>query len=133
MEFRITIVSSERPEQDNLNDELLWLGGSLGLFGLRDKDKSCFRVFLELIKNARSGKQCSSDEIAANLGLSRGTVVHHINKLMDSGIVVVSNNRYYLKMNSLERLVEEVRRDVDRQLGILKEIAIDIDRKLELE
>jgi hypothetical protein len=43
---KITIVNVRRPSERNINHELQWLGTSLGLFNLRDKDKSCFRLFL---------------------------------------------------------------------------------------
>ena len=61
---KITIVSIKKPSQRNINQELQWLGSSLGLFNMRDKDKSCFRVFIELLKSAKSGHPLSSDEIA---------------------------------------------------------------------
>lgn len=132
MDFKITIVSSARPKTTNLNEELLWFGGSLGLFGLRDRDKSCFRIFIEMLKNARANIPISSDEIALRLGLTRGTVIHHINKLMDAGIVIATNNRYYLRVSNLKRLIEEMQADLNKQMQELKEIAGDIDNKLKL-
>jgi predicted transcriptional regulator len=132
MDFKITIVSSSRPKTSNLNEELLWFAGSLGLFGLRDRDKSCFRIFIEMLKNSRNNIPISSEEIAQRLGLTRGTVIHHINKLMDSGIVVVTNNRYYLRVSTLKKLIEIMQNDLNQQLQELKEIAEDIDDKLKL-
>ena len=84
---RITIVNIRRPSETNVNQELQWLGTSLGLFNLRDKDKSCFRVFIELLKCAKGNRTLTSDELAAKLDLSRGTIIHHINRLMESGLV----------------------------------------------
>jgi len=52
---KITIISMNRPAQKNINQELQWFGSSLGLFNLRDKDKSTFRVFIELLKATKSG------------------------------------------------------------------------------
>ncbi|MFT4325915.1 MAG: winged helix-turn-helix domain-containing protein [Candidatus Woesearchaeota archaeon] len=132
MEFRITIVKSEKPQTTNINEELFWLGGSLGLFGTRDKDKSCFRVFIELLRQARAQNRVSSDEIAETLNLSRGTVIHHINKLMDAGIVIATHNRYYLKVSSLAKLIALMREDLNQQMKELEDIAKDIDDKLRL-
>ncbi|MBT7930587.1 hypothetical protein HN698_01585, partial [Candidatus Woesearchaeota archaeon] len=73
---KITIVSSNKPAESTLNDELQWLGTTLGLFGNRDKDNSCFRIFIELLKSTRRNKAMSSDAISLKLNLSRGTVVH---------------------------------------------------------
>lgn len=126
---KITIIRMSRPER-NLNQELQWLGTSLGLFNLRDKDKSCFRIFVELVKASKQHKALSSDEIAYSLNLSRGTVVHHLNKLMQAGIVVTDGYRYMLRVENLQHLMDELRRDMERSMEDLKEVARDIDNYL---
>src|SRR3989338_9372674 len=125
---RITIFNIRKPIEKNINEELQWLGSSLGLFNLRDKDKSCFRVFIELIKNAKFGKPLSSDEIAYRLGLSRGTVIHHINKLIDAGIVLQAERGYILRVSTLRELIDEVEKDLRRTCDELKEMAEEIDK-----
>ena len=129
----ITIITSRRPVKKSINDELRWFGTSLGLFNLRDKDQSCFRVFIELIKNAKNRSGMSSDELAYKLSLSRGTVVHHINKLMQSGIVVSEHNKYFLRVDTLGDLVEEIKKDTERALADLKQAADEIDNYLGLQ
>lgn len=124
---KITIINIRKPVKRNINHELQWFGTSLGLFNLRDKDKSCFRIFLELIKSAKTNQFLTSDEIARNLNLTRGTVIHHINKLMESGLVINDRNKYMLRVDNLKLLISEVEKDVIRTLGDLKEIAADID------
>lgn len=129
---RITIINVRKPAQRDINQELQWLGSSLGLFNLRDKDKSCFRVFIELIKNAKIARPLSSDEIAFRLNLSRGTVVHHIHKLLDSGIVIQAERGYVLRVGNLRELIDEVERDLRRTCDELKEMAEEIDKSLGL-
>ena len=102
------------------------------MFNLRDKDKSCFRIFLELIKAAKKGIPMTSDDIADKLGLSRGTVIHHINKMIESGIIIHMDNRYMLRVDNLTQLIQELRKDIDRTIEDMREIAEDIDRWLEL-
>ena len=131
MHQRITIIRSRKPAR-TLNDELQWFGNSLGLFNLRDKDKSCFRIFIELLKTAKIGKPLSSDEIAIKLNLSRGTVIHHLNKLMESGIVVHHTNKYLLRVNNLEVLIDEIQKDAERTLDDLRRVAKEIDQFLGL-
>jgi len=119
-----------KPVQKNVNQELQWLGSSLGLFNLRDKDKSCFRVFIEMLKSAKKGIPLSSDELAYMLCLSRGTVIHHINKLIDSGIVVPAHKGYILRVDNLKELIGEVEKDLSRTCDELKKMAEDIDKSL---
>ena len=129
---KITIVSIRKPKERDLNERLQWFGASLGLFGKRDKDKSCFRIFIELLKNLKEQGPVSSDELALRTGLTRGTVVHHLNKLMSSGIVTAEKNGYQFKMDNLEGLAEIVKDNVNRAFDNLKETAKDLDNELGL-
>lgn len=130
MSKRITLVYVRRPSPEDINNELQWIGSSLGLFGLRDKDSSCFRIFITLIKRSHHSDPISSDEIAEKLTLSRGTVVHHLIKLMDAGLVIKEKEGYLLRENNLERLVRDMQRDVNAIFAELEEVAKEIDKKL---
>ena len=127
---KITIIKIRKPVRSEINEELQWVGASLGLFNLRDKDRSCFRIFVELLKSSKIGNGLSSDEIAFKSGLSRGTVIHHINKLIESGLVIVEERKYILREAKLEPLIDEVEKDVLRSLDGLRAIAKDIDKKM---
>lgn len=130
---KITVRHVRKPVKKDLNNDLQWIGDSLGLFGIRDKDKSCFRLFIELLKSTRQGKPLSSDELAYKLNLSRGTVVHHLNKLMTAGLVVSDRNKYLLRDNNMENLIEDLRADVERTFDELRKMAEDIDDSLGFE
>lgn len=129
---RVTIVKISKPENDDINKKLQWFGDSLGLFNLRDKDKSCFRIFIELLKAAKKGQPLSSDEIAIRLGITRGTVIHHINKLISSGIVISQSKGYLLRVDNLKELINEMRRDMNKTMDGLEDIAVQIDGALGL-
>ncbi len=129
---RITINRLRRPKNQNLNDELQWFFQSLGLFGTRDKNKSCFRMTIVLLKSLRESEGLTSDQISERVNLSRGTVVHHLHKLMQSGVVVRDKNRYMLKVDNLAELVDEIEHDLYRTLSDLKDVAGQIDNRLEL-
>ena len=129
---KITIIHSRKPNKLSINQKLQWFANSLGLFNLRDKDNSMFRIFIELIKSAKVDRNISSDELALKLNLTRGTVVHHLHKLIESGLVISQKNRYYLRVNSLTELVDEVEKDVNRTLSDLRKVADDLDGQLGL-
>ncbi|MBA3064095.1 ArsR family transcriptional regulator [Candidatus Woesearchaeota archaeon] len=129
---RVTIIRFRKPLKKDINEELQWFGSSLGLFNLRDRNSSCFRVFIELVKSSRKKKPLSSDELAYKTGLSRGTIIHHLNKLIGSGIVVNEKNKYILRVENLKVLVDEIEKDIKRACNDLKEIAKNIDEELGL-
>jgi len=124
---KITIINISKPKRSTVNQDLQYFGSALGLFGLRDKDKSCYRVFVELLKAAKIGIGLSSDELALKLNLSRGTVVHHLNKLIEGGIAINSKNRYFLREENLQQVIEEIRKDLEKSMVELLSIAKDID------
>ena len=129
---KTTIIKIRKPIKKDINEELQWLGSSLGLFSLRDKDKSCFRIFIELLKTTRSKRGLTSDELAYRLNLSRGTVIHHVKKLRSAGLAVSKNKKYLLRVDELDSLVDEIKKDMERTYEDLKDVAKDIDRKLGL-
>ena len=129
---RITIIKIRRPEKNNLNEELQFLGYSLGLFSERDKDKSCFRIFITLLKALKKGKRLTSDEIAELTNLSRGTVIHHLNKLMETGIVINEKNYYIISVDNVKELVSQAKENVIRMLDNIAEVADNIDKKMDL-
>lgn len=93
-EFRkITIISSRKPIKKDINQDLQWFSNSLGLFTERDKEKSCFRIFIELIKAAKNRISLTSDQLAQRTHLSRATIIHHLNKLIEAGIVINQDNK----------------------------------------
>ncbi|MBT3720711.1 winged helix-turn-helix transcriptional regulator [archaeon] len=129
---KITINRIRKPKNQNLNDELQWFFQSLGLFGNRDKNKSCFRMTIVLLKSLRDPEGLTSDEISEKVQLSRGTVVHHLHNLMSAGLVVNNRNKYMLKVDNLRELVDEIEHDLFRTMANLRDVADQIDNRLDL-
>ena len=131
---KVTIIRTSEPSNDNVNELLQWFGGTLGLFNLRDKDRSCFRIFIVLLNSLKTRPAgLSSDAVAEKTSLSRGTVVYHLNKLMEVGIVLESNNKYYLKHETLEEISESIRSEVNDAFDSLSFIGRSLDDKLGLK
>lgn len=128
--MKITLLKLRREHSDNVNRELQWLGNSLGLFNLRDRDSSCFRIFISLVRKAKKNEPTSSDRIAEQLSLTRGTVVHHLTRLMDSGLVIKEGRRYILRERDLQQVIEDLQKDMDFVFSELGEVAKEIDEKL---
>lgn len=130
MSRKITIIKIREGNRENINKELQWLGNSLGLFSLRDKDSSCFRVFITLVHRSKYNEPISSDQIAERLSLARGTVVHHLTKLINAGIVVRERGGYLLRERNLQAVINDIQRDMESVFFRLREVAKDIDEKL---
>ena len=120
------------PHRKNLENDLEWIARSLGLIGARDKEKSAMKIFKVLVRSAGDGTNLRSDGISNDVHLSRGTVVSHLNHMMACGLTVRRDNRYELRVRSMERTVDEIEKDICRVLRNIKEIARDADEYLDL-
>ncbi len=129
IEKSIRLVKLRKSLSGSVNDELMWFGRSLGLFSSRDKNKSCYRIFVELLESERG---LTSDELAFKLRITRATVVHHLKRLLGSGLVIKESNRYLLRVVRLSDLVDELRSDLNHILTDLKKSAERIDKELNL-
>ena len=128
-EFSITVKKIKRSKQSDLNDDIQIISQSLGLFTKRDKEKSCFRVFVEILKSMG----VTAEEVTLNTNLTRATVIHHLNYLIKSDLVIKKNHKYFLRSKNLEELISQINKDVDETLDDLKKIARNIDSELTLK
>ena len=98
----------------------------------RDKKGTAYNIFRVIVETARTNEGLSSDELAEKLALSRGTMVHHLNKMIKSGLVIRHESQYKLRGRSLKSTIEEVHRDVNRIFDDLLSVAGTIDDTLGL-
>lgn len=129
MRRTVTLSWKNRGSSD-INTDLQWLCHSLGLFPVRDYNSSMYRLFIELIKDRKADRVSSSDVLAVRVGLSRGTVVHHLNKMIDSGIVDRLDEGYALRSESVEGMVEQMRSRIDDLFKDIEDVARRIDEQL---
>ena len=129
---RVTIIKESNKPGEDINKELQWLSKSLGMFNERDKESSQFRIFIELVKARKKNEQLSSEELAEKSNLTRGTVVHHLDKLRDSGLIENRRNRYFLSEDNLTSLMDDLEDSVSEMFKEMKKIARKIDEEIGL-
>lgn len=124
------IKKKAKPVSNDLNERIRWFSDSLGLISLRDKDNSCYRIFIEIVKSSKNNREMTSDEIAYKTGLTRGTIVHHLNKLSDYGFIVIEKNKYVLKEKRLSNVVDSLSDEINLIMKKVKDIAKEIDEEV---
>ena len=127
MTIRLRIVHKRRPREDSESGDFEWLCSSMGFCEPIDRDKTATNIIRLLIKNSKKCSGLRSDDIAENVGKSRGATVNHLNKLIGSGLIVKRKNTYLLREDSLENTIREVRRDIERMFEDLESVAKKID------
>lgn len=126
------LLSVRKPPTIEYETDLEWICRTFGFLESRDKKKTAFLIFKALVEATVHNKGLTSDELAEKVGLTRGTMIHHLNKMMKSGLVIFHEGSYKLRERSLKNTVEEIQRDLTRLFENLLEVAESLDRTLGL-
>ena len=105
------------PIREEILEDMEWVCRSLGFLRERDKDKPVTKIFEVLLERTKDQEGATSDEIAELVGVTRGTVVHHLNKMIQCGIVLRRKKSYELRNNSLQMTIDEVEAIAKRVMG----------------
>jgi len=85
-----------------------------------------------IVEAARLNEGLTSDELAEKHQLSRGTVIHRLNKLTKSGLVIHHESQYKLRGRNLKDTIEEAQRYINRIFEDLEKVSETIDEALAL-
>ncbi len=114
----------------DVDRDLKWICRSFGFFESRDKKRTAYKIFKAIVETARQNRGVSSDELAEKLASSRGAMVHHLNKLIKSGLVIHHEGQYKLRGRNLKTTITEIQRDLDRIFEDLENVSEKIDEAL---
>jgi hypothetical protein len=125
---QIVIRKLERPLEENFEKEVEWLCQCLGLSS--EEEKLPVDIFKTLLAQTYRGKPVSSTMLTKGKSVTRGAIVYHLNRFIQSGLVVRRGREYTLRDRTLTRTLDEVEEDVLRFLRRMKEIAEKIDEEV---
>lgn len=125
--MEITIRRIKKPETMDLEGSLEWLCDCLGLSKGRDVDRTSARLFAYFLKRVEKEPVVSPESIAKEMGMSRSTIVHHLQRYERAGIIIKTKGGYELRERNLEEVIREIERDVEKEFERLIEVAKKID------
>jgi biotin operon repressor len=129
---KYVLIDVRMPTTKDLDEDVEWIARCFGFLETRDVNRTAARIFSALIYAASEDKGFTSDGLAERVGVTRGAVVHHINKMMRSGLVIFHGGQYKLREKSLRGTLNEVERDLRRVLEKIEVVASSIDESLSL-
>ncbi len=115
-----------------MNDNFEWFCYSIGLVSPRDKERTSVKIFDTLLEAAVRGHSLTTDDIAKKVGVTRGAVIHHLNRMIELGLIIQRGGKYMLRVNNLEELVDEIERDIQSTIKIIRKISESLDKKIKL-
>jgi DNA-binding transcriptional ArsR family regulator len=130
MAIRILIKKINTPPAGSLKEDIDFVCKSFGYFSPRDKQDTAGKIFRLLVRESCKSGGLTSDQIAEQLDLTRGAIVHHLNSFIEAGIIIRDRNIYQLRRQCLQKSIEEIKEDIDRIFSEMIKIASEIDSQL---
>ena len=119
MEVELLIRRERPPREENPEVLLEYILRMLGY----ERNLEIYRGILKRLKE----QALSSTELSQGIA-KRTTTIYHINKLVRGGLIIKRGSKYQLRESSFERLVEDLRRDVERAFEDLLEVARRLEK-----
>ena len=125
--LRITLV--ERPKNSDIESDINWMCRAIGL-GRADCRSTSARLFERIIMESNHGRSIGGSELSKELGVSRGSVLNLLNRMLSSGVVKKDKGGYSLRSGNMLETVKDLEVDVQRVFHRLEEMAREIDKKI---
>ncbi len=132
IEARYSVRDIPTPLTTDKDSDIEWICKCFGFMEPRDKKRTGAKILAALVKAVKEKGGISSDELAEKVGVTRAAVVHHLNRMMSSGLVVRRYGSYQLRMQGVESTIVEVQRDIMRVFENLRKVSREIDEAMNI-
>jgi predicted transcriptional regulator len=127
----IIIRSVEKPSANQPQVLIKWF---CEVFGLANDDEDNGieeQILMRFAKAAYQGHGISSSELKLDKDIARSTVIYHLNRLMDMGIIIKRGRKYYLRAMDMSKTIEEIEYDLNREIMKMLDTAKEMDKLFE--
>ncbi len=128
---RIVIRFVERPDSESQEKILKWFCEVFGLSTEGSPDSLEEQILGNFAKAAYKNEGLSSSELRLNTDLARSTVIYHLNRFIDAGLLVKKGRKYYLRASEMQKAIEEIQYDMEREMQRMLDTAREFDRLME--
>ena len=125
----LIVRSVELPQRKNFENDFEWLCECLGLTSGEKGDLAPV-IFRQIVESEKSGRPSKSIVISRKFKVTRGGAVYHLNRLIETGLVVRHGREYELRAANLTETMDEVEEDMLRMFKRMKQIAREMDEEL---
>lgn len=128
---KIVIRDVELPDSKKPDAMIRWF---LAVFDLGDGNEANgieAQILGALVRASYKGEGISSSELKLNPDVARSTVIYHLNRLLELGIIVKRGRKYYLRATEMSKVMEEIEYDLEREMQRMVDIAKEFDRLMQ--
>jgi predicted transcriptional regulator len=124
---KIEIRALEKPDDKDPKKILMWFVAAFGLSS-DDKDSIEGHILKDFAYAAKRNEGLSSSELKFDRDVARSTVIYHLNRLMEVGLVVKRGRKYHLRAMDMTKVIEEIEYDISREMQRMLDTAKEFDR-----
>ena len=128
---KLTLRNVSLPEKEDFDEEIAWICSSLGFFEKIDKGKTAAIIFKEIYLAGMLGRVLTSTTIAQKLGMSRGSIINHLNNLLKAGIIEKGGKYYFTRHKTMQGIIAEIEDDALHLFSRMKKVAKEIDSQID--
>ena len=130
--MKIIIRTVEQPSSGNSPQELIhWFCEAFGFSSGEDENSIEEQILKKFVEAAYSGRGLSSSELKFTPPVARSTVIYHLNRFIDSGLLVKRGRLYYLRAAEMSKAIQEIEYDIDREMRRMLDLAKEFDSLME--
>ncbi|MCL5007548.1 MAG: winged helix-turn-helix domain-containing protein [Candidatus Marsarchaeota archaeon] len=129
---KIVIKNIAMPTSSDPDSIIRWMCEAFGFSGDATGDNidlDILRIFTSEY-GRRGVKGISSSEIKVDQNVARSTIIYHLNRFIEAGLVVKRGRKYYLRAPELSRAIEEIEYDIEREMHRMLDMAREFDRMM---
>ncbi|MGC8571836.1 MAG: hypothetical protein ACP5LH_00945 [Candidatus Micrarchaeia archaeon] len=130
---KIVINTTEKPSTAKLNELIKWFCVELGFLDYNSKedeeniDINILKEFILAAYNNEDGITSLKLKEKLKYPLARSTLIYHLNKIIESGLIVKKGRKYYLRGRAMSKAVEELEYDLEREFSKMIDTARELD------
>jgi predicted transcriptional regulator len=128
---RIVIRFVERPDINNSGKMIKWFCVVFGLSNGENPDSIEEQILRNFTEAAYENKGLASGELKLDTDLARSTVIYHLNRFIEAGLLVKRGRKYYLRASEMAKAIEEIEYDINREMQRMMDTAKEFDRLME--
>ena len=128
---KIVIREVERPDSRKPDVMIRWFCAVFDLGGEDETNSIEAQILGDFIKAGYRGEGISSSEITLTPKMARSTVIYHLNRLLELGILVKRGRKYYLRATEMSKVMEEIEYDMEREMQRMIDTAKEFDKLMQ--
>jgi predicted transcriptional regulator len=124
---KLIIRFIERPKANDTEQVINWFCEVFGLTNGAGTNTLEVQILKSFLEAAHNEKGMTSSELRLDTDLARSTIIYHLNRFIEVGLLVKKGRKYYLRASKMQKAIEEIEYDVNREMQRMIDTAREFD------